>query len=247
MIRIVMRPHATSVTIVLTGMFQSDAFMPKALADARVISRKDATNASPRTLLPGAAIQFNFGWSELFVTQERFQIGTTEAPYVRVCDFVVKALREIESQPVINAFGINVESHFDLGTQKARDALGRRLAPPEAWGAWGKEVKQSMEETGPLHGGMVGLHMRRPFKEGAMAGFFDVVVGPSTKTDNAGVYFRSNHHHVRSDSPPLRKAGAKKANIEQDQFEVLQELGERFDASVQSAENVFKGVLEARS
>ena len=221
--------------------------MPKALAEAKIISKKDASTAEARSLLPGAAIQFGLAWGELLVTQERFQIGTTEAPYIRVCDFAIKALKEIDS-PVkkLTALGINVESHFDVGTAKARDAIGRRLAPPGAWGQWGAEIAESMEEPGPLHGGMVVLQMRQPFREGGVGGHLDIVAGASTKIVDSGVYFRSNHHHVLLDAP--RKNGGKKgAKAERDQFELLEHLAERFDASVQTAENIFNSVLDARS
>lgn len=238
------RPQSTTVTIVVTGSFVPDAFHPNALAQAGIIAKKDAKSASARALLSGLIIQFDLGWGELFVSTDRFQIGTVQAPYVRVCDFAVKALREIESPINLTAFGINVESHFDLGSVKARDAVGCRLAPPKAWGKWGAAVEQNMSTVGPLHGGLVMMQMRQPFQGDHVAGFLDVVVGPSNKVgDNSGVYFRTNHHHGLSSSAqkPAATADANSRGLK-----LLDDLIERFDGSVEAAENLFVDVLEGK-
>jgi hypothetical protein len=233
-----MRSQSTNVTVVLLGAFQPESFLPSALADANVVSRSEANAAKMRALLPGTALEVDLLWGQLAVTQERFQAGAREAPYVRICDLTIKALRDIEAESSVTAFGINVESHFDLGSPSARNVIGCSLAPPDAWGQWGREILVKMKESSGmvnlLHGGMVNLQMRQPFREESISGWMDVYVGPSQRIPNeSGVFFRTNHHHqfLAESRPP------------QPSLVLLEELGERFDASVQAAESIFIDVL----
>lgn len=232
-----MRPKSTTVSIVLLGVFPPDKFTPTALADANVIPRNDANAAILRTLLPGAAVQFDLVWGQILVANDRFQVVAREAPYVRGSDLVVKALREISSESRVTAFGINVESHFDLGSVTARDSIGCRLAPPEAWGKWGREILDSMKQADAYHGGVVNIQMRKPFQEEEISGWMDVFAGPSSNVPgNTGIYLRSNHHHqVRPD-----------LGHKPEPLKLLDTLTERFDASVLEAENIFNGVLEGQ-
>lgn len=244
-----MRPQFTSATIVLLGKFTPDAFLPNALGEAKVISKKDAKLATLRTLIPGTVVNFALLWCELLVSTDRLQIGTAQAPYVRISDVVVKALKDVRGESRVTAFGINVESHFDLGSISARDVMGSRLAPPKEWGKWGEEILESMRTASPgTHGGMVSLQMRKPFTEERVAGWLDVVVGPSPIIpDNSGVFFRTNHHH----QVPVKLADtdenqdSRQAGVEP--LALLDALAERFDASILSAENIFNCVIEKYS
>jgi hypothetical protein len=234
--RRLMRPQSTSVSIVLLGAFAPDRLTPAALASADVISKKDAEIAIPRTLLPGAVSHFDFHWGELSVTAQRFFANAKEAPYVRACDLVVKALRDLLPEARVTAFGINLESHFDLGSTAARDALGRRLAPPEAWGKWGEEVRRSMDREDSMHGGMVRIQMRLPFRDERISGWLDVSAEPSSKiSGKGGVVLRSNHHHQF----------AADLNDKPEGLELVDALAERFDASVLATENIFGDVIES--
>ena len=133
-----------SASVVVLGAFRPDSFQPKALAVAKVISPKDATLAQILMLMPGQAIQFGLPWSTILVDSSRFQVTTTEAPYIRISDFVVTALHDLDTKFSVTAVGINYEAHFDAGSFQNRDAIGRRLAPPRAWGEWGKSITESM-------------------------------------------------------------------------------------------------------
>lgn len=213
-----------------------EKFLPGALVEAKVIPADDARLAVPKAFLPGAILHFDFRWGELIVAPDKFQVNIRQAPYVRGCDLAVKALRDIPSEACVNAFGVNVESTFNVG-EADRDAIGRRLAPPEAWGKWGRHVADTLESSDPLiHGGVVSVHMRAPFGEKLLSGWMDVTVGPSPQiAENRGVFLRSNHHHQ------FRPGSQHKP----ERLELLGALSERFDASVTSAENIFTDILES--
>lgn len=238
-------PEYTTATLVLPGVFNPDSFSPTALAEQKAISRKDATIAKFRTLAPGTVVHFELLWGEIFVTTDRIQVSTTEAPYVRICDFVVKALSDQASEPLVHAFGVNVESHFDLGSVKARDEIGVKLAPPEAWGAWGRGMRATYSASPEKHGGVFRLQMRMPFAEDDIAGWLDVTIGPSERIANStGIFFRTNHHH-RISRTALSSDASKndKRPVMSDSRLLLAELARRFDGSVMNAEKIFHDVI----
>ncbi len=242
-----MKTGPTNATIVLLGSFPPDAFLPDSLADAKVVTQREAKLARLRVLIPGVTVQFGLPWAEMMVSRERFQIGTTDAPYVRASDFAIKALHDLPGDFVVTSFGINVESHFDLGSVQARDAFGRKLAPPQVWGAWGKVIEESMAKEDRSHGGMMLLQMRKPFAEEKVAGWLDVNVGPSQRISNTGVFFRTNHHHehalLEGEEDEQEKARQRSANP----LALLDTLAERFDGSIALVENIFRDLLEMES
>ena len=119
----------TSVSIVLVGQFQPDNFLPGKLADGKVIPRKVADAATLVTLLPSQTTHFKIDWAELLVLTNRFQVVSLEAPHIRICDLILKAIGDLAPGSTVSEFGINVDCHYDLGTADARNELGRRLAP----------------------------------------------------------------------------------------------------------------------
>lgn len=241
-----MNVESASVNIVLLGKFRPDNFLPDKLALGKVISRKVAESASLLSLIPGHQVQFKFGWGELLVLQNRFQITTAEAPYIRACDFIIKALGDLAPEAEVNAFGINRDSHYDLHTVAARNRLGTRLAPPEAWGAWGKKLRETMEgkrEGTSLQGGVLFLQMRQPFLDDGITGWLDVTVTPSSVIPNAtGVCFRSNHHHQLSYAVEGEKV-QKEPSASEITSRLLASLSDRFDNSIGDAEAIFEGVI----
>ncbi len=240
-----MEPEFSSVTIVLLGRFVVEDFLPEAMAQAKIISQKDFKAAQFLTLLPGAIIKYRLSWGEITIEPERLQVTTDRPPYVRISDFVAKALYESPRHPVVTAFGINLESHYRLPNMKVRDALGKRLAPPQEWGEWGTKILESMGNPEPTHGGMMHVQMRYRFEEPGLIGWRDVAVGPSPRIEGAaGVLFRTNHHH-QSDKPAVDEdRGLERQGKNLDGMPLVDTLAQRFDASIAEAESIFRGVLE---
>lgn len=245
-----MEAAITKINLVLIGRFQPNKFMPNELAKAKVISQKTSELAQFVTLIPGQEVSYSFGWGVLEVSEERLVIHSLEAPHVRICDAVVKAIREVAPESVISRFGINVECHYDLGSADARNKLGVRLVPPEAWGSWGKEILQTMEgefKGTPLQGGLMTVLMRNPFAHSnGLYGWRDITVAPSPeiKTEG-GVWCRANHHHQLKGLVPEEG----QAEIPEPVYDftstnlLLDVLVGEFEQSIEASTSVFDEVL----
>lgn len=242
-----MPPSFTSVSIVLLGTFDPDAFRPEALIESKVLSERDGRLSKFRMLVPEAVTQFSLPWSEVMAAKDRVQFAIEEAPYVRICDFAIKAMREASSKSSVRAFGINVESHFRLPSREARDAFGRHIAPPSAWGPWGNGIAESMNQFDELHGGVLQVHMRQPFRDDNVEGYLDVTAGPSSRIpDHTGVYFRTNHHYQLPKSPSGDGSSTPESrNSDQISSLLLRVLSEQFDNSIEKAERIFSETLSA--
>jgi hypothetical protein len=241
-----MNPVKTSVNLVLIGQFNPDDFTPKKLSAGKVISQKAAEQASYLSLVPTQNIQFSLDWVEVLVVTNRLQIASLEAPHIRICDLALKALSDLSPNSLISQFGINVECHFDIGSSDARNALGVRLAPPLAWGSWGKAISDTINgdlKGTPEQGGVVHLQMRLPFQQNEISGWQDISIAPSKDVPSSfGVLMRSNHHfeYQGSDSKEvvLDQRGNTKSTTS-----LLRALSENFEKSIENAVTIFEEVL----
>ena len=242
-----MNVHSASVSVVLLGNFRPERFMPDKLADSGLVTKKMASSATFSSLLPGQQVSFKFGWGDLLVTPDRLQILTTEAPYVRTSDFVLKAFADLAPESSISSFGINRESHYNLGSNDARNELGMRLAPPDAWGDWGAKVKQSMqnEDKGSaLQGGVTALQVRKPFRNEGIGGWLDITIGPSSIVPNfCGVLFRANHHHQLAKPAEGEEGSEEPVSVKDMTSRLLNVLSTGFDQSILQSEAIFQGVI----
>jgi hypothetical protein len=242
-----MNAITTGVSIVLAGQFAPDDFHPNKLADGRVIAKKVAESASITALLPMHTLQFKLSWADILVQENRFQVTSIEAPHIRICDLVLKALGDLSPSSTVFQFGINVDRHYDFGSVDARNEFGKRIAPPDAWGPWGREMLDSMtgEHKGTsLQGGVLTVHMRQPFVEDGLTGWRDVVVVPSSEIpNNTGIFIRSNHHHqlTKLDSSP--ELSTQPSLNRKDTSFLLATLSSRFEKSVEDALSIFEGVI----
>lgn len=245
-----MEPAITNINIVLIGKFKPDNFMPSALAKSKVISQKAAELASFVSLIPQQLVSFKLDWSMIEVTTNRFVIYSVEAPHIRICDAVLKALRETDPDSIVSQFGINVDCHYDLGSPDARNDLGKRLAPPEAWGEWGAKILETMDgkyKGTPLQGGMMNILMRHPFvHETGLTGWRDVTVAASASLQSrGGVLCRSNHHHqIKSLVPAEGEAEIAEPTYDSKTTELLlSALAARFEKSIEASISIFEGVI----
>lgn len=233
-----------TVNIVLLGKFDPVDFLPESLIAKGAIPKEHKDSVSYISLVPDHSVHFKCPWWELHAQKGRIQISTSEAPYIRICDLVVKVFGEIAgSDSALYVFGINRETHFDMGSIAARNKLGLRLAPPNAWGKWGEQILASMKgpqaET-PLQGGVVLMQMRMPFKEESIRGWFDVSAFPSQIIPNStGVSFKANHHHEFYRENADGTVGERPADDEITNI-MLKALQQRFDSSIANSHAVFE-------
>lgn len=245
--RLLMAPEQSTATIVLLGRFIPEAFLPDILSKAKIISQKEAKAAEIRALLHGLVVKFSLAWADVSIEPNRIIVASKRAPYVRICDFVTKSVYELPTRLAVTAIGVNLESHYRLTSPKARLDLGRRLAPPEQWGEWGKSISTSMDGGQKNHGGMILVQMRENFEDEEVVGWLDVSVGPSLAIEeNKVAYLKSNHHHqlrvkpIDDTSPMEAEESALRGT------KLIDVLAERFESSIAKSESIFQGILESK-
>lgn len=242
-----MNAAITSVSIVINGRFKPENFLPEKLAEGKVITQKSAQSAVFIALLPAKTVQFRLDWAELMVLRNRLQITSIEAPHIRICDFVLKAIGDLAPDSSISQFGINVACHYDFESVDARNNFGRRIAPPEQWGAWGRELLASMtgEHRGTvLQGGVVNVQMKQPFVADEITGWRTVSIEPSPEIENnTGVLIQTNHHHQLASLDPEAEELDEKFSDDKATSLLLTALSSRFDKSIEDAFSIFEGVI----
>jgi len=233
------------VSLVLLGEFKPDSFLLDKLAAGKVISKKVVESASVIALLPMQTVQYDLSWAMLAVYRNKFQIISSEAPHIRICDLVLKTLGDLAPDSTVSQFGINVEHHHDFGNFEARNEFGCRIAPPEAWGSWGQTIRASMmgEDCGTsLQGGVMSVHMRKPFAEGILTGWRDVIVEPSPEI-KTGICVRSNHHHQLTNLDPDAEKLEPSLTADEATSFLLAALSNQFEKSVEDAVSIIEGVI----
>ena len=221
-------PEISGVDIVLVGNFNPAIFTPAWFALHELLPRRVAEGAELEVAHRELTV-FKIEWCQLHVTLERFQLQTTSAPYIRLCDLALRVFREHLHHTPIRALGINRSVHFRVGDLGERDRIGRRLAPVKPWGQWCETLGLGEEQ-----GGMTSLKMSALNREATpLGGEVNVTVEPSKRIDDirVGVYVGVNDHYS------MEPAGA-------ETNEALLALLERnFEASLEQSEGIIDQVM----
>ena len=224
-------PEISGVAIVLVGNFNPAIFTPAWFALHELLPQRVAMSAELEVAHRELTV-FKIDWLQLYVTPERFQLQTTSAPYIRLCDLALRVFREHLYHTPIRAFGINRHVHFRVGSLAERYLIGRRLAPVEPWGQWCETLGLGEEQ-----GGMTSLRMSALNSEATpLGGEVNVTVEPSEHIDDlrAGVYVGVNDHYLI--------AGADLENSEP----LLALLERNFEASLKQSEEIIDQVMSLR-
>src|SRR4051812_16063321 len=129
-------PETGSVAIVLLGRFNPAIFSPLWFSRSGITTERETDQAEISIIHPDVSI-FRIGTKNLHVDRERFQIETTEAPWVIILDFVLRTFREALPHTPVFQLGINRLVHFSVGSEEIRNRIGGVLAPTAPWGDWG--------------------------------------------------------------------------------------------------------------
>ena len=223
-------PEIAGVSLVMLGNFNPSIFAPAWFGRHRLLSDRMVDNANTEIVHPQIA-KFNADWLNAQVVPERFQIQTTNAPYyVCLLDLAIRIFREFLPHTPLKSMGINREVHFSVRSFKERDRLGRRLAPVEPWGDWGKKLELDGE-----HGGMTSLTMTQVNPEGRPpGGQINVKVEPSTRIGQGrrGVYVQVNDHYAIEESSSQMASN-----------EIVTLLEKKFDESLRRADEIIDHVM----
>jgi len=228
-----------TVSVVLLGVFNVRSFTPTALLKSDVLTLSDAVSADAITILSTKVSSFEIEGLKVDAQSERIQVDASAPPYIRAADILNKTLRENSDFPSkITAIGVNVNAYYMLDNYEMRDRLGRKLAPIDAWGKWGEQLKkaQALPPDDPGHSGMMSIVMRLPMPDDRISGHIDVRVEPSSRLKSPEVFIAINDHY--GISPDAGKASSS------DPLALLEVLETRFDSSVQRAEEIMSSLLE---
>jgi hypothetical protein len=225
-------PEMGGCSIVLVGNFNPAIFAPQWFARWDIVSQKECDEASVSIIHP-EIVEFQVGSKVIHVEQERFSAQTSEAPWITLCDLVVKTFRELLPHTPASKVGINRFVHFSVGSEEARNQIGRALAPIEPWGEWGKLIGEGRED---LRGGFATLTMQQNWKQEGFRGHIQAQVEPSKRlTGRAGIYMHVNHH-----------AEAIGAKPEDGCDRIISYLGTEFERSIQHSEWIIDQVMKLK-
>ena len=134
-------PKRRDVEVVLIGRFNPAIVQPGWLAKYGIVGEEDA-KAAQLTLVHPDLTSIRFGLFELQVETGRFAIKTRDIHPEIIKDFVLKTFGQFLMHTPIQLVGINYIAEIECPSVEVRDAFGKRLAPKEAWGAWGKMIRR---------------------------------------------------------------------------------------------------------
>ncbi|MBR1206941.1 MULTISPECIES: hypothetical protein [unclassified Bradyrhizobium] len=217
-------PELGGCGIVLVGHFNPLIFSPAWFAKNGIVSDEEANSAEVSVIHPEISA-FRIGKMRLQVEQLRLSADTTEAPWITLCDFLVKTFGEFLVHTPINGMGINRSVHFSVGDEETRNRIGRLIAPLGPWREWGREI----ENQGPgARSGCTNLTMVQPkVAEDDINGHIQLQVQPSSRLrGNAGIFVSVNDHYSVGGLEQL--IGCEK---------IISILSERFERSIRGSED----------
>lgn len=171
------------VNIVLRGQFNAAIFQPAWLAAQGLIRQQEADVATVAVISPRVTI-FTTEWLRVNITDDRFQVGTSQEGYYEVLRDLVVAVFDLQASTPVRVLGVNRDFHYRLESEKAWHSLGHRLAPKRVWeGILDQPGMKSLTIEG-----------KRPDEQ---TGYIQVKVEPSPRVLH-GVYVEVNDHYVLS-------------------------------------------------
>lgn len=225
------KPEVEEVTVVVIGSFTPGIMSPHWLAYHELISTQEAEEAT--SLLTHADIShFDLGWGRFLADSQRVQISTTQSPWIRVSDFMLKLLSEaIPGQPT-RALGINIAAHYSL-SHTEREALGHRLSPRDAWGRWGEKLFN--EDPSISSNGLMSLTMRQSSDlNNKHNKYIDAKIQSSNTIKPSGILVHINDHYDFNDDAESTLSTAVSTKL----------LSEEFDSSLARSHSIIDDIMD---
>ena len=220
-------------SIVLLGSFNPAIFHPAWFELHGVIS-KDVASAAEVNVVHNEISNMTLG--DIVVTAEvgKFQVATSNAPEIRLLDFISVVFGDVLPHSKVRSFGVNKSTHFRAISAERRIEMGRRLAPLHPWGAFGERLAAS---EGDELGGMMSLRMREILNDEDSSGHLEVRIEPSNALDRrTGIFVAVNRHFDLKDDGET--VGAKAA---------VSKLDQSFVASLEKADEIINHFAEMAS
>lgn len=224
-------PEVSGIAIVIVGSFNPAIFHPSWLI-ANGVEDAQPEDAIKVDVVHREISRFSVGNTSYFIDGERLQIQTESAPWVQVLDKANMIVGELLPHTPVRAFGINRDIHFRLQSPEARMRLGRKLAPVEPWGRFGKEM-DNQPSTEPA--GLLSITLRSHEKFRKFSITKNVKLEPSALIQHTdGVYIQANFHYKKDDGDDGKTIATEL---------VCQMLQEQFQIRVNEAEEIFNNIM----
>ena len=136
-------PAFDNASVVLLGSFNPMIFQPAWFARHKMIGDKEAEEAANLVQFQGQVVEFKVDAFELNVQSDRFIIGSLDDHPEHIKDLVISCFGKHLPHTPVRAIGINRSIHFNAGDFDATEYVGSQLAPKDAWGEWGEEIKKA--------------------------------------------------------------------------------------------------------
>ena len=224
-------PELSSLNIVLRGRFNPAILSPSWFGWQGLLSKSDVMHADLKVTHPEISV-FSIDWFHLEVSQDKFNIETTQPPEIRISDLVIRIFREkLESTP-IHAMGINRQVHFSAPTFKSRVDLGRTFAPIDPWDVPSPNRSFSIKDERSGMSSLTVSHIDPPDR--SPGGSINVTVEPSKKigTDGTGVFVSVNDHYSVKDKDELYGCS-----------EIMDVLSSQFEASLYRSSSIISHII----
>lgn len=181
------------VSIVLLGSFNPPIFHPSWFAMHGLISGEEAESAS-NVIVAQEVAQFSAAYMAFDIQPSRFFVRTAAIYRDVVKDLVLAALGERLPHTPVWAVGLNKSFEFKCRDELARARLGAKLAPPSAWGEWGRAIDKSIFAGGE-HGGVTRVTMQQRPRPDERQGHVqaDLHANMNDRT-GTGVFLDVNNH-----------------------------------------------------
>jgi hypothetical protein len=223
-------PDIDSASIVLIGHFNPMIFQPYWFVTQEIFSPEEAKNATIEVIHPEIT-SFDIDWLSVRVEKNIFSATSNKQPHIRVHDFIVSTFGNYLVHTPIYRVGINrtIEFIADIPT---KDKLGKKLAPQDVWGDWGKEIEG--QRTGEKHGGLRLIIMEQRNLDDRFKGHIQTKVESSINFN--GVHVDVNDHYDIEEGDKV--IGCEK---------VIAIVKNNFEKSMQKSEKIINHIMALAS
>ncbi len=189
------QPMVQSVSIAVVGNLNPPIFTPAWLRLNDIIDDTELEAAKTVVVHPEIT-DFTIGTLQVQVIPQKISISTSELPFVHVADMMSAIFGGLLTHTPVHMLGINFQIHFNLNSGDQRTRLGRRLAPIDPWGNWGRKLDA---EDRAFIGGLRSLTMEEETpNKGSHGGYRRVQIEPSLFSEQlktSGVFMAVNDHY----------------------------------------------------
>lgn len=223
-------PKIAGASIVLVGNFNPailspDWFIRHGLVNEQAVQRDD-----PDFIVHPQVAQFKLDWCQIVVETGKFSISSSKDPLILIMDLTVRTFSEFLPHTPLRQLGINRQVHFQVASPDVRDAIGFRLAPPDAWGDWGRHISARSDQK---RGGLRSLIMQQQVFDDDRTGYISTTVQPSGQiTAGLGVFVQVNDHYEATEQEPARGTA-----------EIVALLKDRFEASLTNSDGIIDQIM----